>query len=136
MKKQRALILVVSRILTEIRFPMTPIWFRKTALCLVMVLVAMLTVAGTHGSRAKADIAFQYSFNAGSSTAAVDSSSQRLTGQIRGARPIKPVDGYALKFDGKDDYVAANSAFSSLFNNGKKRWINYLATVVTGHKIA
>lgn len=84
---------------------MTPVWIRKTALCLAMVLVAMLTVAGTHGSRAKADIAFQYSFNAGSSTAAVDSSSQRLTGQIRGARPVKSVDGYALKFDGKDDYV-------------------------------
>jgi len=32
--------------------------------------------------------------------------------------------------------LSRNSAFSSRFNNGKKRWINYLATVVAGRKIA
>ena len=35
----------------------------------------------------------------------MDSSSQQLTGQIHGARPVKSADGYALQFDGKDDYI-------------------------------
>ena len=84
---------------------MTPVWNRETTLCLATVLVTMLTVVGTCGSRARAEIAFQYSFNAGSEAAVLDSSDQGQTGQIRGARPVQSADGYSLQFDGKDDYI-------------------------------
>lgn len=75
---------------------MTPVWIRQTVFCLAAVLVAILMVASTCGSRAWAEIAFQYSFTADSDSAVLDSSGQRLTSQIHGARPIKSADGYVL----------------------------------------
>jgi hypothetical protein len=84
---------------------MTPVWNRKATLCLATLLVAILTVTGTCGSRARAEIAFQYSFNADSEVAVPDSRGQGLTAQIHGARPVPSANGYALQFDGKDDYI-------------------------------
>ena len=64
-----------------------------------------LVVLLTAGGDAAADSVFSYSFSGESGSMVVDGSGKRLSGQIHGARPVKSADGYALQFDGEDDYL-------------------------------
>ncbi len=52
-----------------------------------------------------ADEVFDYSFTQRSRKTAIDKSGRRLMGKIVGAKPVASNDGYALQFDGVDDYI-------------------------------
>jgi len=89
---------------------MSPTSIFRRVLCPAVVLVVVLTVAGTHGSRARADIDFQYSFTADSDTAVLDSSGQRLTEAITVYRDYQS-EKTAANWQATRDAVAAFNAY-------------------------
>jgi len=51
------------------------------------------------------DEVFRYTFDRQSLRKAVDRSGNKLHGRIQGAKPVKSAQGFALQFDGEDDYL-------------------------------
>lgn len=70
---------------------------------LVVGLVVMFLGVGM--ARAEEGLVLHYTFDESSGTVAKDRSGNNNDGKIHGAEYVKCGDGYALKFDGKDDYV-------------------------------
>lgn len=80
---------------------------RYSGICLFasLFIFAFVSLAGAEG-----DLAVHYAFDEGSGSVAYDKSPNKNNGQICGAEYVKSakgyaVEGYALKFDGANDYV-------------------------------
>ena len=75
-------------------------------------LTALLVAVALCGAACAAEekgLVAHYDFNEGSGETARDRSPNRNNGKIYGAQYVKCGDGYALKFDGEDDYVDCGS---------------------------
>ncbi len=70
-------------------------------------LVGFVLVSASRSIAAEKALVAYYAFDEGSGTVAGDLSGKRNDATIHGAAYVKVHDGYALSFDGKDDYVDA-----------------------------
>ncbi len=81
--------------------------YRYLNLCL---LVCLLNFCFVFSARAEEGLVLHYTFDEGSGSTAYDKSTKKNNGKIYGAEYVKPekgyaLKGYALKFDGKANYV-------------------------------
>jgi len=75
-----------------------------------------------------------WGFNEGEGEITEDSSGNRNLGRIIGAEWVKGIKGYALKFDGKDDYVdCGKSAVLNIKYNQPMTWLFWVKTTEKNH---
>ncbi|HCN06945.1 MAG TPA: hypothetical protein DIT01_03355, partial [Lentisphaeria bacterium] len=72
----------------------------------VVVLLSGTTASANQLAAAEETLVLRYAFDEGKGDVVKDKSGKGNDGQIHGARFVKLGDGYALEFDGADDYVS------------------------------
>ena len=83
---------------------------RKFAVAVAVLLLMESAAWANEGVPATAGkLVAHYTFDEGSGTTAHDTSGNANDGKIHGAEFVKVGDGYALRFDGVDDYVDCGS---------------------------
>lgn len=82
---------------------MDPNYYQLRKFAVGTILVLVFCFVGQ--ARAEGGLAAHYTFDEGSGSVARDLSGKGNAGKIYGARYVKIQKGYALEFDGKDDYV-------------------------------
>ena len=89
----------------------------------VCLFASLFSLAIGSLARAEGDLAVHYVFNEGSGSVSYDDSTNKNNGKICGAEYVKSakgyaVEGYALKFDGADDYIdGGNNASLNIGTN-------------------
>ena len=69
----------------------------------VLLLLNIILVAGA--ARAEENLVAHYAFDEGTGTVALDGGAHSFDGKIHGAKYVALPEGFALEFDGEDDYV-------------------------------
>ncbi|HCN09331.1 MAG TPA: hypothetical protein DIT01_15500, partial [Lentisphaeria bacterium] len=72
---------------------------------MAVAMIGLLMYAPAMPAADDANEMFRYSFNKSSVETIADESGNGLNGSIHGAQPVKSGDGYALAFDGENDYL-------------------------------
>ena len=73
--------------------------------CVAVAVIGLLMYGPAMPAADGGDEMFRYSFNNSSIETVADESGNGLNGSIHGAQPVKSGDGYALAFDGENDYL-------------------------------
>ena len=72
---------------------------------MAVAMIGLLMYAPAMPAADDANEMFRYSFNKSSVETIADESGNGLNGSIHGAQVVKSGDGYALAFDGENDYL-------------------------------